>query len=203
MSRAKSDPDAPAGAFETSGLLRAEGSSQRRLAFVVDMMREISRQTDPQKLVETYGRRVREILPWHRFISLSRRGLPARKYRVTRTSMWDRKDAPNPWKQPDRLPVLEGGLLGELIYGDEPVIIDDLRVADGDPGAEYLAGMRSVVAIPLYDQGVALNMVVQLHKDPAAFPAEQLAEEVWTSNLFGRATHNLVLRDQVKQAYDA
>src|SRR5688572_20914359 len=154
MNQAQSDT--PAGAFETGGLLRAGGgSSQRRLAFVVDMMREISRQTDPQKLVETYGRRVREILPWHRFISLSRRGLPAPKYRITRSSMWDRKDAPNPWKQPDRLPVLEGGLLGELIYGDEPVIIDDLRVADGDPGSEYLAGMRSVVAIPLYDQGVA------------------------------------------------
>ncbi len=62
--------------------------------------------------------------------------------------------------------------------------------------------MRSLVAIPQYDQGVALNMVIALREEPAGFAAEQLPEMVWTTNLFGRATHNLVLAEQLQTAYD-
>ena len=50
----------------------------------------------------------------------------APQYRITRSSTW--AEDVNPWRRSDRLPLLEGGLLGELIYGDEPRIIDDLAV---------------------------------------------------------------------------
>src|SRR4029077_16157250 len=72
-----------------------------------------------------------------------------------------------------------------------------------DPAAEYLAGHCSLMAIPLFDQGVALNMVILLRKEPAAFPKEELAQLVWLSNLFGRATSNLVLSDELQRAYQA
>jgi sigma-B regulation protein RsbU (phosphoserine phosphatase) len=112
------------------------------------------------------------------------------------------KDEVNPWKDPDRLPVLAGGLLAELIYGDQPRFLNDVRIAADEPAADYLAGHRSLLAVPLYDQGVALNMVVLLRREPAAFNPEQFPELVWLSNLFGRATHNLVLSDQLKKAYN-
>src|SRR5207248_2116734 len=67
----------------------------------------------------------------------------------------------------------------------------------------YLAGHRSLMAIPLFDHGVALNMVILLRKEPAAFPKEELPELVWLSNLFGQATSNLVLSDGLQQAYQA
>jgi sigma-B regulation protein RsbU (phosphoserine phosphatase) len=97
---------------------------------------------------------------------------------------------------------LDGGVLGRLIYGDEPVVIDHLEVGPDDPAAEYFAGMGSLAAIPLYDQGVALNMVVLMRKEPGAFRREFLPEHVWMANLFGRATSNLALSDELRRAYE-
>jgi sigma-B regulation protein RsbU (phosphoserine phosphatase) len=173
---------------------------RQRLDLIVETMREMSLQTDAQAMVAAYAKRMRELLRVVRSIALSRRDLEAPKYRITRSSTW--KEDVNPWKQKDRLPVLEGGLLGELIYSDEPHIIDELEVDDDDPAAEYLAGQRSLVAIPNYDQGVALNMTVLMREEPAAFNREQFPELVWMSNLFGRATHNLVLNEEVRAAYE-
>ena len=174
---------------------------QERLAVIVDTMRLISRQTDPQAMVRTYGQRMRQLMSVAGMISVSRRGLPFPTYRITRSSIW--REEINPWKEKDRLPVLEGGLLGELLYGDEPQIIDELAIAADDPAALYLSGHGSLAAIPLFDQGVALNMVILLRKEPAAFSRDRFPELVWLSNLFGRATNNLVLSAQVEEAYTA
>lgn len=174
---------------------------ESRLAHVVDLMRDMSRQTDPQEMVRAYGERVQHLTRIDRRISLSRRGLSAPCYRVTRSTTWPA--AVNPWTDKDRLPLLEGGLVADLIYGNEPRVIDDLVVPDGDPAADYLAGHRSLLAVPLFDQGVALNMVLFLRTEPAAFAREELPELVWMSNLFGRATNTLVLSDQLRQANQA
>lgn len=42
-----------------------------KLKFVVDMMRELSLQSDPQEMVRSYGEKVRTLLPSDRRISLS------------------------------------------------------------------------------------------------------------------------------------
>jgi len=131
----------------------------------------------------------------------SRRNLPAPKYCITRSSLWT--EEVNPWKDKARLPILEGGLLGELIYGNEPRLIGDLHIAPDDPAAVFFAGQRSLLAIPLFDQGVGLNMVVLMRHDPNAFEPQQFPELVWLSNLFGRATQNLVLSEELKRAYEA
>ena len=36
---------------------------QKRLDYVVETMREMSTQTDPQTMVQAYGKRIRKILP--------------------------------------------------------------------------------------------------------------------------------------------
>jgi sigma-B regulation protein RsbU (phosphoserine phosphatase) len=189
--------------FFTSNLLADHGDTQQKLAFVVEMMRDLSRQTDPQVMVAEYGKRMRQVVPSDGYFSLSRRDLEEPYYRITRSSRWE--EAVNPWKNKDRLPVFRGGLIARIIYGDQPVIIDDLpaELGEDEPAREYLAGFGSLLAIPLFDKGTALNMVVLLRTEPAAFSRERLPEHVWMSNLFGRATHNLVLSEQVKRAYDA
>ena len=92
-------------------------------------------------------------------------------------------------------------MLGELIYANEPRIINDFRPDPDDPAFEYLEGMRSLSAIPQYDRGEALNMIVSLNRTPNSFDPEEFPELVWMSNLFGRATHNLVLHEQLDAAY--
>lgn len=188
----------------TSTALRALGGWgtadwKDRLQFIVDMMRTMSLQTDPQEIVRSYSARVRQLMPADRWVSISRRDLDAPRFRITRSSTWSGEI--NPWKSKDRLPILSGGLLADLIYGNEPRLIEDLRFRPDDPAAEFLEGQRSVLAIPQYDGGQSLNMVLLMRKDLAAFDPETFPEWVWMSNLFGRATHNLVLADELKQAY--
>ena len=48
-------------------------------------------------------------------------------FRVTRSSRWQHEV--NPWKEKDRLPLLEGGILSELIYSGQPRLFDDFAVA--------------------------------------------------------------------------
>src|SRR5581483_5103581 len=176
---------------------------EKRLEFVVETMREISSQTDPQSMVQAYGRRMRQVMPSDRTLSLSRRDLAAPDYRITRSSQWEA--SLNPWRQRDRLPQFSGGLLSELIYGDFPVVVNDLpaRLTRDDPAHESLAGMGSLVFVPLFDMGAALNGVVLMRQSTDAFRPEFLPQHVWMANLFGRATSNLVLSEELKRAYDA
>lgn len=174
---------------------------RERLDLIVETMKEMSRQTDPQEMSRAYGKRMQTLRPSDRRVSISRRGLKYPWYRVTRCTEW--KEDINPWNEAHRLPLLKGGLFAELIYGDEPRLFDDVQLPDDDPAAEYVAGMASMAAIPMYDQGVALNMILSMRREPAAFSPEQFPEVVWLSNLFGRATHNLVLSEQLKAAYEA
>lgn len=176
-------------------------SWRERLVEIVDTMREMSRQTDPQSMVAAYATRVRRRLGIDRTISLSRRGLQRPYFRITRDSEWN--EAINPWKENGRLQVIAGGAVCDLIYSDEPCVIDGASIAPDDPMQELLGGYRTIVAIPHYDRGEGLNMVLLMWKAPGAFDLERLPDAVQTSNLFGRATNTLVLKTELEQAYKA
>ena len=45
-------------------------------------------------------------------------------------------------------------------------------------------------------------MVISMREEAGSFDPERFPEWVWVSGLFGRVTHNLVLRNELKQAYD-
>jgi sigma-B regulation protein RsbU (phosphoserine phosphatase) len=171
-----------------------------RLDQIVQMMREMSQQTDPEEMVQAYVRRMKRLMPVDRLVSFSRRGLEWPFYKVTRSSTWP--EAVNPWKQPEKLPLFRGGLVAEIIYGQSPLVIDDLNVDVDDPALEYLEGMRSVMALPSFDQGEPLNWSFIMLKTPHALDHETLADRVWIANLFGRATGNLVLKDELRKAMD-
>jgi sigma-B regulation protein RsbU (phosphoserine phosphatase) len=179
-----------------------EGDWQERLTLITEAMREMSLQSDPLEMTNAYAARVRQWMPAARFLSLSRRGLSTPEYRITRSSTWEKSI--NPWTEKEKLPFFSGGLLAELIYGDEPRLIDDITplVTRDDPARKYLEGVRSLMAVPHYDHGESINMVISLREEAAAFDPESFPEWVWVSSLFGRATHNLVLRNELRQTYD-
>ena len=168
-----------------------------RLDHVVATMRDLSRQQDPEAMVQMYGHRIGELMPRDRLVSLSRRGVERPEVIVARSSDWD--EAPDPWHERSRLPRVASGILSEIAYAEEPRVIEDLSVERDDPGAEYLTDMRSMMAIPVFDDGQALNVVLLLSRRRAGFSREQLPEMVWTTNLFGRATHNLVLSEELRR----
>ena len=175
-----------------------------RLATSVDLMRELSRYTDPDETYQVFARRMAQLYPTARQLSLSRRGLGRPEFRVTRFNLWE--STANPYRDVDELPVRRGGLLADLLYADEPRVIDDLdaiELSPDDPARGFLHGQRSVLSVPLFDHGTAQNLLVVTRPDPHAFPREQVPELVWMSNLFGRAVQAQVLGDQVRELYAA
>jgi sigma-B regulation protein RsbU (phosphoserine phosphatase) len=174
---------------------------RNRLVASVELMRELSRSSDPPEMYQLFARRMDELFPVTRRLTVSRRGLTPPAYRVTRCTLW--KEPFDPWKESHRLPVHMGGLLAELLYADEPVVIDDLDLDPDDPAAEYLAGQRSVLAIPQFEHGSAVNAIILGREDPGAFPRDRIPDLVMMSNLFARATQTLVLSKAVRDAYDA
>ena len=174
---------------------------RQRLAVSVEVMRELSRYTDPEAVYSVFTRRMGQLFPTARRVSLSRRGLERPEFRVTRFNLWP--NPVNPHKEPHRLPVRRGGLLAELAHADEPRVIDELELAPGDPAGEFLGGQRSLLAIPVYEHGSASTTLVLAREEPGAFPREQIPELVWMTNLFGRALQTLVLSDQLNDAYQS
>jgi sigma-B regulation protein RsbU (phosphoserine phosphatase) len=130
---------------------------------------------------------------------VSRRGLDSGRYRITRSSRYQRDF--NPWKQRDQIPVFSGGLLAEIAYANKPYIIDDLRVEPSDPAFEFLHKMKVLVALPQYDNHEGLNISVSMWDDPSKLDRDLLPMIHWQSNLFGRATLNMVLKNQLAEAY--
>jgi len=161
------------------------------LGDVLSLLQDISRQQDPMSMLRAYAAHRNRMFPIDRSVSLSRRDLQPPGYRITRSDLWEQEI--NPWKQKHLLPTLSGGLLGNLLYDGRAVILDKVEVSSDDPAAEHMAGMKSLAAIPHFDDGVALNMVVHMRKEAAAFDPAQFPQMVLLSGMFGRAMKGLVL----------
>lgn len=183
---------------ERRGALASSLPWDERLRQINDLMREMSIQTDPQEMVNIYGERIGQLYVSGGFVSVSRRGLTSPKYKITRASAWE--EDIDPWRDGHRLPIYDRGFLGDLIYAGKPTLIRDLRVPDDDPAKPLLEGYGSLLAIPHFDKGEALNMVAVLRKPKDGFELERIPEQVFVSALFGRATANLVLNRQLTEA---
>jgi phosphoserine phosphatase RsbU/P len=171
-----------------------------RLAISSDFMRELSRYSDPQEMYRVFAVRMGQLFPTARQLTLTRRGVEKPDARITRFNLWE--NTADPFRHWDQFPIVHGGLFSELLYSDEPVLMDDLSVSVTDPAAEYLDGQQSLLAIPIFEHGSALNTVVLTREEPNAFAPEQVPELVWMSNLFGRATQSLVLSQRLRETYE-
>ncbi len=165
----------------------------------IELARDVSSQTDPQIMVRKYAARIRELSPSDGYLSLSRRGLDSPWYRITRYSGWT--DEINPWKELDKLPLLDGGLLSNLIYANEPRVMSDVSLSADDPALNFLDGIQTLVAIPLFDGGESQNMVIRMFRGGDIPDIENLPDMIVTSNMFGQATKNLVMADALREAY--
>jgi sigma-B regulation protein RsbU (phosphoserine phosphatase) len=166
-------------------------------------MKAISSITDPADLVEAYWNGIGKLVPGNDYVALSRRRVDPPLYIITRSSRFTEHH--NPWTERERLPVMSGGILGEIAYANAPVVIDDLpaRLAPDDPAHFYLEGFQSCVALPQYDGGESLNVTVMLQPPGKEFDPTMIPMMHWQAGLFGRGTTNLVLRNQLAEALAA
>jgi sigma-B regulation protein RsbU (phosphoserine phosphatase) len=176
---------------------------QQELEIVDRTMVAISSVSDPEEMVQVYWDGIGELIPSADYTSLSLRGVEPPYYLITRSSRFTRHL--NPWTQRDLLPKLSGGLLGELAYAAKPVVLDDIPslLKPDDPGWFYLQGFQSLVSLPQYDNGKALNTTVMLLEPGLEIDHAMIPVLHWQSGLFGRGTQTLVLRNQLANALNA
>ncbi len=175
------------------------GHVPSRLRRIDDLVMEMSAQDDAERLVKVFARQGAFLVPRDGIVTVSRRDLAAPYYRLTRSWRW--RESANPYTDAHRLPLFDRGLLGELLYVGKPALLNRLEVDDDDPAREHLDGMRSLACVPSYDHGQPLNMVVMLCREPDAFTATDLENLLLHANLLSRAVTNLLLAQQLDEAY--
>ena len=170
------------------------------LAIIDRTMKAISVITEPEELVRVYWQGIGELITIDDFLALTRRNVEPPFYLITRSSRF--VEHFNPWTQRDRLPRLSGGILGEIAYGNKPVIIDELsrRLKADDPAWFYLQGFEHLIALPQYDNGEGLNVTIMLMPKGVELDQALIPMLHWQSGLFGRGTQSQVLRNQLTEA---
>src|SRR6266850_2323507 len=176
---------------------------QEELAIIDHTMKAISDVTDPETFVNIYYNNIGALIPANDYVSISRRNVAPPFYLITRSSRF--KEHFNPWTQRDLLPRLSGGLLGEIVYANEPVILDDVpaRLKADDPAHFYLEGFQSLVALPHYEANQGINVTIMLAPPGREMDKATIPMLHWQGGLFGRGTTNLVLRNQLSDALKA
>jgi len=188
-------------------LTRVDTSARPQIARLTHMLREGSRLEDPARMLAHYGAVFgmgegprRDML-----LTVSRRGLPDGKYKITRliadtgSLQPDAPDLPDPWRDWERLRTYEGGFIGEVIALEEPQLFVGLDLTDDPIVGDRLAGMRAALVTPNFDQGRAINWAFQLARDDRRWTVEDLERWMISGNLLGTATRNLVTRRSVDE----
>jgi sigma-B regulation protein RsbU (phosphoserine phosphatase) len=172
-----------------------------RLERLDALVKELSVQEDPKRLIQVFERQADMVFRRDGLVSLTRRDLERPWYRIMRSWRWKENDYPLMDLQ--RLPLISSGLLGQLLYAGKPALINRLEVAADDPSWEHLEGMGSLACVPGYDGGRPLNLFVLLRREPDGFTLEDLETLLLNANLFGRTVNNLLLTQQLQEAYRA
>ncbi len=180
-----------------------ELSARQRIPILVEMMRGVSQAKDPSDVQASFGRGMRRMNGIDGYLAASVRGLEPGTYKVTRRLLMgvdDEREAPNPWRDWNQIPISRGGLLGEIIDRGEPALLRSMEIA-GDPAlGDDITDFRSLIAIPLYDGGDILNWGFFLAKRPDAFDAKLVEELLVTTNLVGGTVKNVLTNRKLLEA---
>jgi len=167
------------------------------IARLTDLLRRSSRATEPAEMLSILGPWLRGLRHSDFFITVSRRGLGEGEYKITRvierpSEVTRRGENSNPWRDWSKITSHTGGLVGELLANDHPQLVSNLAVDDDPVLGIAVRSMRSVLAIPNYDNGEALNWAIFFRTDPEGWEPDEITPLMQDLNLMGMATKNLV-----------
>lgn len=175
-------------------------TSSDRLRHLMGLLHELSSDSDPVRSVNRYSAGMRQLFGNQAMISISLRGAPPGHYRVMRFLHQQMVDGADLSFAGPKAPAVRGGVLGDLIDHGEPVVCRGLTI-DWDPVLEkQLAPYRTLLGIPVYDQGEALNWVFFLHTDADHFSDYDVEMRVLQANLMGGITSGKRISHELRQA---
>lgn len=187
------------------GMTPLDYASNPRIGAILELVRELSRATQPQEVLRIFSAGMARLNGPAGYISLSCRGLEPGQYRITRLLLDDNITdihKTDSWTQPQLPPLHSGGLLGQIVAGECPVVLNDLDWR-GDPViGDAAAGYRSLIAQPIFDDGLAQNWSVLLRREPNFFSVDDIEEYLLRSNLVGGTVRHVQTARQLQQAND-
>jgi sigma-B regulation protein RsbU (phosphoserine phosphatase) len=178
-----------------------DASAAARLREYLPLVRQMSWQRSPEDLLRLYRSRAKFIIPHDHSLTLTRQATTGCQVRVMASTLLNLEL--DPWREPEQMPLVESGLLCQLMRAGQAVKVDDLRVEPQDPAAPYVAGMRSLAAAPVFEDGEPLHLVILLRAEPAAFSLDDLSTVLLTANLVGQATRYSLAAQRAEAAYVA
>jgi len=202
---------APSNPALNPGGNRVDLTRDPRVSSLTSMLCDVSAVKEPAQMLKHFGPWVAQRFPRDAFLSVSVRDLPKGMYKITRTITNTRnpmgiarnEPSPDPWAQWQSLPTRQGGIIGEIIASEDPCIITDVDFASDPVLGEVLGNdarvLRSISAIPAFDDGLALNWAMSLHRTTDWDDLSRFVEGLLDFNLMGTATRNLVFRRQAEQ----
>lgn len=170
-----------------------------RLKEYLSLVRALSVQTDPFELLAVYRSRAHLIVPHDHVVTVTSRGLKPGQVSVIRSSMTGQ--AHDPFAAPEKLPRITTGLLCQMMAAGRPVKIDELQLDSDDPLNLHMAGMKSVIAAPIFVEGEPQVVVVMGRRSEPRFELEDLSTLLLTVNLIGQASNQLRLAERLRAAY--
>jgi len=165
------------------------GEDPLHIAIAMDLVRGLSSATHPDEVLRVFAE------GWSKlgkissgYASLSCRGLEPGEYWITRfllDAAWSDVAKSDAWLASQEKKICRGGLLGQIVETGMPVAINDLNVPDDPVLGDKLASVRSLMAIPLFEEGEIRNWSIQLSDKPDSFNDKSLRETLVRGNLVG------------------
>ncbi|GMV95163.1 MAG: hypothetical protein AMXMBFR82_49410 [Candidatus Hydrogenedentota bacterium] len=169
-----------------------DDSNQERIAQLIEMFKTINTDPDPVRSISHYAGRMRQLYGEQGLISVSLRNVPPGHYRVMRFLNQKSSGIDGShdivFAGPDA-PAVKGGIIGDLVQNEFPVVIRELSIPDDPVLGNRLAPYRMLVAVPVYDGDAALNWVIFLTVDPEGFTPFDIETRILQSNLMSGITN--------------
>ena len=187
------------------GTVCLDTANNKRVAILMETVAALSRAEEPQDVLRTFGRGLRQLQGEYGYISLSTRGLRQGEYRITRlihagVAEADRISGIDSWSARDAFPIHTGGFIGGLIRQAFPEVLHHLDVHDDPVLGSELARYGSLMAIPLFDDGEPLNWALMLRTAPEGFSMNDLEESILRANLVGATVRNVLAAKELRVA---
>lgn len=167
----------------------------------VELLQRVSRFTEPVDVQREFAGLLKFDRWFDGMISLSVRGLPSGRYKITRLNLDDDVGTItlNAWAQWNQIEAHTGGFIGEAIATPEPKIFQNMRVRDDPVLGDRLERFGSCFANPLFDDGEPLNWSLTFRFGAEAYTADDVVTALLRGNLIGRMTKTLVVAKQVRE----
>jgi sigma-B regulation protein RsbU (phosphoserine phosphatase) len=176
-----------------------------RISKLMELTRALRGCQTPYDALMKYCNYLGEAYPRRAHMVLSTRGLPAGQYRVWRLRTDDgveHCDLRDPWERFD-LPVYSGNVLSRVCEDAMPKLVQEIDWAGEGQLADVLAPYHSLMAVPLFNEGLPLNWSVFLTREPTSFVPGDLEDSVNRATLIGSLLDSLYVTRRLALAHAA